>query len=203
MAKINLLPSEETREKKKKGPAFSVRTVLWLLLAANSIVILASLGIMAFAWQRSKSLTSIDSEYQQASIANKKIQILQQEQSKAQQEFNSLKRLAQRDILWYEELSRLPQIMPEEVWLTNFSFKKKSTKDPSRKILYLEGGLRPPKETSHIVILSKFINQLKEDPVFSADFDNPVLTDSKTENQDNAEIMSFSLEMSFREKNTN
>ena len=203
MAKINLLPPEAGKVKKDTAPVFSARAAGKLLLIVNILLIAAAICLRVSAWQRSKSLTSVDSEYQQASIVNKKIHTLLQEQSKVLQEFNSLKRLAQRDILWYEELSRLPQIMPEEVWLTSFSFKKKSAKDSSRKILYLRGGLRPPKETSHIVILSKFINQIKEDPVFSADFDTPVLTDSKTENQDTTEIMSFSLEMSFIEKKTN
>ena len=199
MAKINLLPSERTSEKKSRGPALSVRTVLWFLLAANIIVILASLGIRVFAWQRLKGMGIIDSEYQQASAVSRKIQTIKQEQNKLTQELGALEKLAQRNVLWSEELSRLPQIMPEEVWLTSFSFRSKSLKGQEDKTLYLKGGLRPPPETIPMVVLSKLINQLKEDPLFSADFDAPVLTESKTEKRDTEDIMTFAIEMSYKQ----
>jgi hypothetical protein len=43
-----------------------------------------------------------------------------------------------------------------------------------------------------------FINQIKTDPAFFADFDNLLLADSQTETRKNREIMTFTIEMSLK-----
>lgn len=200
MAKINLLPSEISKAKRKASPEFNLRALFQWLLVINGILLLGALGLRVFSLNRSKGLKAIYTEYQQADIINKKIAAIKQEEEKLTQEFNALSERAKRDMLWSEKLSRLSAIVPDEVWFTQFSFKGKSLKDATHAVLYLKGGLRPSTNSSAIVTLSKFINQLKEDPAFSADFENPVLTDSKTEKQEDIEIMTFAIEVPFKKK---
>lgn len=200
MAKINLLPSEINKAKKAVGVQFSLEILLRFLLFLNLIVFLAGIYLRLNTMHRMKGLSSITNEYQQAENFTEKVKSIKQERKGLAGEIGLLNSYLKRDILWSEKLSHLSRLMPEEVWLTGFSFKKKSAKDSLKRNLYLKGALRAQEKSTPIATLSGFINQLKKDEVFSADFDNPALTDSKTETQDKVEIMAFAIEIPFKKR---
>lgn len=147
---------------------------------------------------RTKNLSRITGQYQQAENVSRKMNMFRQEQIKLNRELNFLNGYLKKDILWSEKLSQLRNLIPQEAWLTELFFKKQFVKDSVSPILYLKGGLIPEGRASSIETLIKFINQLKEDQEFFADFDNLILADSQTETRKNIEIMTFIIEMSLK-----
>lgn len=152
---------------------------------------------------RKKSLSHIISQYQQAEILVRKINVLKLEQNRLTQQLKLFNGYLKRDVLWSEKLSQLRNLIPQEVWLTELSFKKQPVKDSGSGNLYLKGGLILQEKTSSIGTLTNFINRLKEDQDFFADFDNLILADSQTETRKNIEIMTFIIEMPFKKNEDN
>ena len=198
MAKINLIPLEMRGLKQETPLSVNLGIALKILVALNIFFFAGGIALRFISWSRVKGLDLIVAEYQRAEGLSRKMHAIKQEQEKLSAELSSLKGHMKRDILWSEKLKQLSQIIPADVWLNSISFKRNPGKDSLKRVLSIKGSLRPLDKGSFIVVLSKFINVLKEDKVFLEDFESPVLTDSRTELQDGVEVMSFAIEMPFK-----
>ncbi len=199
MVKINLMPSEFARMRKSMPIELKLDKVLVFLFYFNLIFFLGGITLRLETMFRKIGLFRINREYQQAESLSKKIKALKRQQSELTAESEFLNRYLARDLLWSEKLKQLRSLMPREVWLSQLSFEKKTEKDSTTQTLSLKGSLLPSEELSPIGTLSRFVNKIKEDSAFIAEFDNPVLTDLRAEVYKNKEIMTFLIVMPFKE----
>jgi len=198
LVKVNLLPPEISKSKEIAFPALNIQRAPVFLFSLVIVFFLISISLRLMTMYQKKGLYDVTRQYQQAEELAKKNRILKQEQDKLIKECNLLEGYLKRNVVWSEKLSQLRNLIPKEVWLMYLSFEKKGIEDSALYSLYLRGGLISQDKTSPLGILSKFINQLKEDKAFFRDFDNPILTDLRTETRQNLEIMTFAVEIPFR-----
>ena len=92
------------------------------------------------------------------------------------------------------KLDELRRLIPKEAWLKKLSFDQKSGKE-KEYVLTLSGSLAPSRDMSAIAGLSHLMNQLKGNQDFFAGFDNPVLSDVRSETKDKTEVMSFIIDI--------
>ncbi len=198
MVKVNLLQAEAGKAKKIAIPEIDIQKPLALSIGLSLLFFLVGIFFRVETAYRRAGLSNITKEYQQEEERVRKINALKQEKDTVAQEAAYLNGYLKRNIIWSQKLAQLRKIIPKEVWLTNLSFEKKTGKDTQGFSLYLKGGLIPQDKTSPLGTLTKFINKLKEDKDFFIDFDNPVLTDFRTELRENTEIITFAIEMPFK-----
>lgn len=196
------MPGDIKVDKKVRQPNFNIQRLPLFLFALSFLFFLGGVLLTLKTVYRKKGLSSIISRAQQSEALAKKINMLKQEEKKINQELNLLNGHLKKDVRWSAKLSQLRNLIPLEVWLTELSFKKQATKDSAGEILYLKGGLVPQENISSIGTLTKFINQLKGDKTFFADFDNLILVDSQSEIHKNIEIMNFIIEVSLKKGKT-
>lgn len=198
MVKVNLL-SLETNKTKDAGPP--ITNIQWLPRALLSLIIIffsIAVYLRLVTVYQKKGLREAIKQYEEAEALAKKVKTLKEELDKLNGELNLFADYLKREIAWSEKLSELRNLVPQEIWLTQLSFEKKEAGTVSLSSLFLKGSLIPQEKTSPIGTLSKFINQLKEAQEFSGDFQNLILSDSRTETKHNVEIMTFTIEMPFR-----
>lgn len=200
MAKVNLLYSETSKAKKAIASAPQIQKVPIFTLSLSIIVLLIGISLRLVNMFQERGLNKVISRYQQAENLAGKFKELKKEQEKLNQEINFVDGYLKREILWSTKLNQLRSLIPKEIWLTQLSFERKEGEELNANSLFLKGGLVPQNKSSPIGTLSKLINQIKEDKEFFIDFDNPILTDLRTEIRKNVEIMAFTIEMPFRKK---
>jgi cell division protein FtsB len=199
LVKVNLLKPESSTVTKaitlKFGSGKLQRTVLLFSL----ILFIGGLILMAYTYYQKNSLSKISSQYTQAEKVKEEIKSLTKEKDKLASAINLLSGYLKREIIWSEKLYQMRGLIPKEAWLTKFSFEKRSGRDIDASF-YLSGGLIAQAKITPIGILSNFVNQLKANKEFSADFDMPILTDLRSETKSGIEIMVFTIEMPLRKE---
>ncbi|MCM8801647.1 MAG: hypothetical protein NC912_06615 [Candidatus Omnitrophica bacterium] len=193
MARINLLPAEFRRIQKQ--PTLSVSKIPKIIFSLGIIFLVVGISLRISTLFQRKSLNRIIEEYKNTQELNKKLVSIKLELNNLEEEINFLNNYLKRDINWSEKLSQLRDIIPEEVWLTYLSFEKKSLGTASFKTLLLKGKLIIQEKVSPVSALSIFVNKLKQDPSFFANFENLTLVDFHTETYKNIEVMSFFIEL--------
>lgn len=193
MKKVNLLKPELGGIKKTFIPKFLFGRIQKFLLLLGLISFLMGIFIIIQNIYQKKYLYQIDNQYSEAEKLKQQIGVLSQEKDKIDKEINLLDGYLKREIIWSDKLSRMRNLIPKEAWLAKLSYEKRPGKEQSS--LYLAGGIIPEQKENAISVLSNFINQLKENREFSSGFDNPVLSDVRTEVKDNMEIMAFMIEI--------
>ncbi len=208
MAKINLLPPELAKARPHKEKIdFTSLNLSWLrrviLLFWIAVIIILFLGgyyrITILA--QTKRLQAITNQYQAQTSQTSDISPLKEELKNLTAEYNLLNRFLEKKILWSAKLTHLRAIVPLQIWFTELYFDQKIIKGSLSGNLSLKGGLIPTREgVSLIGTLSNFINKLKEDNDFCADFDTPLLTNSRTDTMHKTEIMVFAIDMPLKNR---
>ena len=199
MAKVNLLRPEIGGIKQGFLHRFSFGRLQKFLLLASGVCFLAGLLVVVHTLYQKKNLYYISSEYREAEKLKKEIGVMYQEKDDLDKELRLFADYLMRDVAWSQKLGQLRFIIPKDVWLRKLSFEQRQGRDREYSLI-LSGGLVPRSDSSPIAMLSGFINQLKENKEFFAGFDNPVLSDVRSETKENAEIMSFVIEMPTAKK---
>lgn len=200
MVKVNLLPTEPSGVRKTPSPRFNLNKVSIFLFSLSFIFLLAGIYLRIGTMYRKKNLYQITQEYKNTLDLTKKTEALKQEQNRLIGEINILNSYLKRDILWSEKLIQLRNLIPREVWLKQLSFEKKSVGSTYLSSLFLKGSLMPQDKSSPVGTLSMFVNKLKEDEAFFADFENLTLSDFRMETYKNIETMAFFIEMPFKKR---
>lgn len=198
MVKVNLLSLGISKTKDAEPSITNIQWLPLLLLSLSIIFFLIGVYLRLVTIYQKKGLREAIKQYEEVEAMAKKVKISKEELDKLNGELNLFDGYLKRGIVWSEKLSQLRNLIPQEIWLTQLSFEKKGTGVSDLYSLSLKGSLIPQEKASPIGTLSKFINQLKEDEAFSGDFQNLILSDSRTETKHNIEIMTFTIEMPFR-----
>jgi hypothetical protein len=201
LAKVNLLRPEIGAVSAGFMPKLSFGKLQKFLFLLSAIAFLSGILIIMHTWFQKKQLYYISSEYKEAEKLKKGIGISHQEKDKLAKEIELLSSYLKRDVYWSAKLDQMRNVIPREVWLRKFAFEQKIGKDKDFS-LALGGSFIPRPDVSSIAMLSNFINKLKENKDFFEGFDNPILSDVRSEPKDNVEIMSFTIEIPVSRKDT-
>ena len=197
MVKVNLLRPESGRVKKiafNFAGGGGLQKNLFLL----SIILFSSgIALSGYTYYQKKNLYRIDSQYQKAEKVKEEVKAFNKEKDRLIRGIDFLSGYLKREIIWSEQLNQLRNLIPQDAWLRKLSFEKKAGTERV-STFNLSGGLIAKGNASPISILSSFVDKLKSNKEFSADFDNPVLADLRTEMYSGVEIMVFSIEMPVR-----
>lgn len=88
-----------------------------------------------------------------------------------EKKLSSLDAIITKRIIWTTKFNELPKIIPPGLWLTNLDFFQKLSKDNKLSwILTIEGAAYHEDAVREIGIITKFVSNLKENKVFSGDF---------------------------------
>lgn len=196
LKKINLLQSKLSKEKLSSSSIkFNIQLLPVVLFSLSGVFFLISLGFRMHIYLQEKGLQDIITQQQKINEIVEKTKLEKKEQAKMVDDIVLLKGCLKRGVVWSDKLMQLRGLIPDRVWLTQFSFQKESDKDSGAGKLSLKGGLLPEENKNPLETLSQFVNNLKSDAAFFSDFSNLVLVDSRTELKDQDEIMTFAIEM--------
>ncbi|MFH1457853.1 MAG: hypothetical protein ABIG31_01645 [Candidatus Omnitrophota bacterium] len=199
MARVNLLKAEIGGVSRALTPKFSLGRAPKFLWMLSGISFLVSLLIVAHTLYQKNNLKFISSEYNEAEKLKKEIGVLYQEKDELNKEGELLAAYLKRDVIWSEKIDQIRRFIPREVWLRKLSLEQRVSRGKEKeRFLYLSCALVPKPGTTFIATLSLFMNQFKENQDFLVGFDNPVLSDVKSEKKDNTEIMTFVVEIPLR-----
>ncbi len=164
------------------------------ILGLSGLCFCIGLLLGAHSLYLKSKLNTISSEYKEAEKLKKEIGLMYQEKDRLAKRMELLGGHLKRDVIWSVKLRQLRSLIPQEVWLKKLTFEQKSLK-PQDYSLSLSGALVPGPDANAIASLSNFMSRLKGDKDFFAGFDNPVLSDVRSETKEGVEVMSFIIEM--------
>jgi hypothetical protein len=201
LARVNLLGSSFGKVKQPTLATSKLKKIPFVFFALSVLFLGIAGYLRAFIFFQERGLSAVQERKASNEMLRKKVAALNEEQVKLKGEVDFLGGYADQGVLWSVKLQRLAALTPKELWFDRFSFERSSAPsggDLSK--IKLKGGLIPRENTSPIGTLSAFINQLKDDADFSSDFDDPVLSDVRSDKLNKTEILSFAVEMALKKK---
>ncbi len=200
MLKINLLPADLGGKKKVTPTVAYFKMAVPVLFSLNLIFLTWGIYFRVQALFKNELLSRLSQKYEQAQGLKKTIEETKKDREKIKKEIALYKQILKRDILWSEKLSRLRDFLPSEIWFKQVIFDKIQDKDVEKSKLTIKGGVLPRDRETSLTILSVFINKMKSDQDFFSNFDNLLLADFRSEKYKNNDIMSFLIEMPFKQR---
>lgn len=162
MIEINLLPQEK-RVKIKRASATETKNYLYLIPLILAII---------FFWHICLAVTQVVSNAQLAGLKNKWKMLEPQrkawEEAKvkynlAPEDVEMMRQLANEKICWAEKLHTLSSKLPAGIWFNEVSAVNK---------VFLIRGVAISLDKQELILINKFLNNLKDEKTFFKDFEN-------------------------------
>jgi Tfp pilus assembly protein PilN len=196
---INLLPDQL-----KKKIAYSLIRdlkkiflyffILWVCLAVVSVSFVLKINGLK------KKINKIEGEW------NATVPLIKErdELAKRKQDLDKflvfIKQNLRKGISWSEKLVKLSDIVPEEIWLNEFSLKKQKQKTSESSSLVILGSISYLATDEEMLgKINDFIEAIKKDKAFFKDFENLSIPDiQKAKGKDVERTMNFKLDLSLK-----
>ena len=193
MIEINLLP-EELRvkgKKEKSGPPEAQRYLIYIIPAALAILVCAHLYLAAVNIKNTVQLRSLNNRWQKLEPQRKQLELFRKEYALLSEEAASMQKLLQSRMRWAEKLNKLSTGLPSGIWFSEISA---STAEFS-----LQGSVVSLNK-EEMNLIKKFLDNLKNDADFFADFKALELSSTQSRTLGSYEIMDFALTGALRVK---
>ena len=185
---INLLSNEVKQKVLRRRREILFTRILFFLIICVGILALVSYFLLNMWENRSrKILTKIVGDREEARRAAKRIDDLKFSLNHLEKEWKIYKNFSSRKIIWHEKLSQLQKIIPEEMWIREFSF------DILQGRLSLKGALINLTNKNLTYFLGEFVNNIKNTAFFKG-FRKVMLSKVRRRQEENFEIMNFELD---------
>ncbi len=218
MIEVNLLPKKAI---KKKQSFSSPRALTFLKFAF--VLCLVGLGaahlylVSTCSFQRSEH-NRLAGELQVLRDQKKVLELAREQNIALNDNLTTIESLIEKKVMWSRKLNLLSDLIIDGVWYTNISIGTKTVKLASpgsapkskwsvekpaatRKIipyLIIEGEVSSD-YGNQLATLGKFIQALKDDPLFSEDFATIQLDSTSLHSIRDIEVMSFNINCYFKE----
>lgn len=198
MIEINLLPLE-LREKKKVDFSFTKT-----LAIRSGCIILGSLLLLhlffnLMAAMNNKKLNSLKKKWED--IFHKRLVVaeLTGEATKIDEKIPLIEQLITSRITWSKKLNSISDLVVSGVWLNELTLKREKgvAGEPPESLIIR--GSAASRIRDEPVLIARFMQHLKDDPVFSADFQEIELGPIKKRLIKQTEVMDFILNCRFKE----
>lgn len=190
---INLLRSEIKQKVLRKRREILFTRILFFSIVCVGIVSFLSYFLLNI-WEDKgrKILTKIVGDREEARRAAKRIDDLKSLLNHLEEEWKIYKTLSLRKVSWCEKLSQLQRIIPEEMWIREFSF------DILQGRLSLKGALINLTNKNLTYFLGEFVNNIKNTAFFKG-FRRVMLSKVRRRQERDFEIMDFDLDFVLKE----
>jgi len=200
MIEIDLLPLE--LRKKKRIPLEQILKTK-LIFAVLGGVILLHLFLHILVALNSVRFSKLEKSWQGLAKQRQQIARLRNEAAKFGQEMPLIEQLMESRILWSEKLNRISDLIIKGVWLKKLTLEKEEAKKVQTKEIISEylmiRGSAASRTGDEPALIGRFMQNLKDDSAFSADFAEIELGPIKKRRIAQTEVMDFVLICRFRE----
>jgi Tfp pilus assembly protein PilN len=196
MIEINLLPEEslvKTRAQRQAGPGFKFdkRYVIYALPAVVAILIAAHLIFAAALIIKNAQLNNLEKKWKKLESQRSALGNFQGARSMLAQDASVIQQLSKARVNWASKLSTMSLNLPSGVWFTDFTVNQKD---------FLLQGSVISLQKDEIGLLDKFMDALRADPVFYADFNSLEVGQVLKKQLGGYEIADFTIKGTLKQK---
>lgn len=196
MIEIDLLPKEFRRRKNiPLEQIFKTKAVFAVL----GCLILLHLFARTVTFINTKRLDKLKASWQGLSSKKAKIDQLNVEFTRINEKIPLIKQLTSNRVLWSKKLNRISDLIIGGIWLSKLSLEQQivQTEDadepPEYLISLIIRGSAASRTKEEPALIGRFMQKLKDDPSFSADFAEIELGPIKKRQIAQTEVMDFIL----------
>jgi Tfp pilus assembly protein PilN len=190
MIEINLLPLE-LRE--KRIISFEEIFKAKIIFSVLACLLLFHLFLYTLNIISKKKLDIIEGNWQQLSSKREKIKQLNSELTKLNEKAPLIEQLISKRLLWSQTLNRISDLIVNGVWLSELRFDKQKTEGGEFLEYLTIHGSAASRTKDEPALIGRFMQNLKEDSVFSANFPEVELGPIQKRLINQTEIMDFVL----------
>ncbi len=203
MIEINLLPLELREKKKISIPLQGIFKTRLIFVVLGSLF-LFHLLLISLGGINARRLNSLKKTWAGLSFEREQLEQLKQELKEIDARIPLIEQLISKRILWSNKLNRLNDAIVTGVWLNELSLETKEEQAKGRpargkvskgkvsKFLIIRGSCAS-RTKDEPALIGRFMQNLKDDPSFSADFAEIELGPIKKRKILQTEVMDFHL----------
>lgn len=211
MPQINLLLPTlgKKKAKEKKTSEFKIgKSTLFTYFSLGGIIVLMIIiwivmGLRIGGYKGEMAV--LEEKEKKLSVDPKKLIKLNEDKEILLERLDFLEKLTEKRLLWSGKLDRVPELIPDGVWLTEISSEKKIKLDPATRksageefMLSVKGRAVAVRIQDAIELVGVFLERLKKDEVFSSDFKEIKLNSVTKGIIKNRDIMNFEFDCVVR-----
>jgi Tfp pilus assembly protein PilN len=199
MIELNLIP-EELRKKRARIELPEIPLVPIAVAAVGALVVLQfALGSIIYLSQ--KQLAGLDKKWE--SLLPKKIALdkIKEEIAAVGEKVTAVEGLIKKQVHWSRLLNELSNSLTANIWITKLFYEESPGRYNKTRTLTLQGSAAGKSEEATSLI-ARFIEALKENKNFFADFDTVELISIREGQVAGQDVMNFTLACSFKSPET-
>lgn len=197
MIEIDLLPLE-LREKKIIHFEQFFQTKLFLTILG--CLVLLHLFVYTATVINSRRLDALQRNWQNLSSKRAEIDRLKGELTEINREIPLIKQLISNRVFWSEKLNRINVLLIDGIWLREISLESKRAKAEQVQQSLVIRGTAASRSQDEPALIGRFMQSLKNDLVFSADFAEIELGPIKKRQIVKTAVMDFILICRFKQE---
>jgi Tfp pilus assembly protein PilN len=190
MIRINLLPPELRIQKKEERmklalPGLEIRYVLYAIPAVIGIFLFLHIILAVIGLVQAMQYRSLSHSWKKLEPQRKTVDVLRKQRDAFLADANVTQRLLARRVPWADKLNKLCLLLPSGIWFEELNFSQEGN-------FALYGSVISLKK-DEMALINKFIENLKNDPMFVKDFSGLILDSVKRRTVGGYDVVDFSL----------
>ena len=223
MIQINLLP-EELKKSRRPSARIDISSidfgkipVFKIAAIAVGLVVVIQLAIFGFGLFYGAEFRSMEEDYKKIFSEKQTTEKLKSEISSMSKKISVIDELMVKRFSWAKKLNDMSDSMTAGIWLTQLDYDEKTVERAKPVVMTPRGESKPSTEKvleryllisgaassmgeEGTALIGRFIEKLKDNTSFYADFSDIELGNIKREQSGNQEIMTFKITCLFKTK---
>jgi len=161
MLEINLLPADLKPKPKKPGIDLESKETLYLIPLVFGIIIIIQLFLVGILMFKNVEMKLLSARWQKMETQRKALEEFRSQTAQLSEDARALQKVSSASVKWAPKLNKLSLDLPPGIWFRELSLKG--------GILSLKASV-VSLEQSEIGMINQFLDNLKKDKDFFADF---------------------------------
>ena len=214
MIEINLLPDENKKSKRRTTSNMDLSRVniqalpvVKIALVCAGIIVFIQALVFALGLGLGSLSKSMTKEYSAIEPEKEETQVIEHQTAKLARKVSAIDELMVKQFIWAKKLNDLSNSVTPGIWLTELEYNEDVAQAPkgesapaqnvTSKRLVISGNASSMGEEG-TALIGKFIQSLKSNPGFYADFSEINLGKIRREKIDDQEVMTFEITCLFK-----
>ena len=223
MIRIDLVPDDKKKKRKKQFAHVKLNLRAFpLLIGGAGLIVAVHLVIILFCRINETAYARMSAEWKNMGPDKNAAELIKRENIDMAKDAAAIESLMGKKILWYRKLNQLSDLLPAGIWYARLSLEKKITfvQEPQPQTGQKKGAAKTEKksiETRYLCIegevsamyggelaaIGKFIDSLKNDKDYFADFSNIELDSTELHTLVDTDVMRFRINCYFKKESPN
>ncbi len=191
MIEINLLPQELKHKPKKPGIDFESKETLYFIPLVVGVILILHVFLGGILVLRNFQAVGMNARWQKLESQRKALEVFRSEAAHLSADALALQQIHDKTIKWAPKLNKLSLDLPSGIWFRSINF--------TSNLLDIRASVVSLK-MSELVLINQYIDNLKKDNDFFADFSKLDLDSVEKKKIGGYEIAEFSLAAKPKEK---